>query len=98
MAQIPDIRSKISEVGGQISERTAALLKEMQTRNILMLFLALLSSFVVGLIIGLLTAPYPGQETRNRVKETVSKATGRVTKLRRASEAEATEKLEREAG
>jgi gas vesicle protein len=98
MAQLADIRSKISEVGEQIGERTTTLLREMQTKNILMIFLTAFCSFALGLIIGLLTAPYPGQETRSRVKETVSKATGRVTRFRQPPEVKASEELKRETG
>lgn len=95
MAQLRLLRRSPMSTGEQLQERAQELLGLARDRNLLMFALVSVSSFTMGLLFGMMTAPSSGSEMRGRIGERASGAMESVRSIARKKGEEIAEEAER---
>lgn len=66
---LSELRRLAGEVGGSAEERLSEWLAVMRKRNVLAYVALGIGAFAAGIAIGILTAPYTGAASRQRLRE-----------------------------
>lgn len=94
-ARVSALRRSAVSAGEQLGERASRLYGEAQARNLTTFALVAVSSFAVGMLVGLLFAPASGYETRHRLSDRTSGAMESAREMARRRAKELSERTER---